>query len=149
MVFWSYGFVGLFSLFKEKSPWYSRIGLLYAFYGCLGGIGFGFEGLYSDIFAVSDKIGVEDHELYPLPMNLVLFWAGPAFPVTLMIFGVMFITKRLGARWIGMLFILGALAFPASRISRAQYIAHVADILLLIPLVLIAVQFVRPARKGQ
>jgi hypothetical protein len=143
MVFWSYGFVGLFSLFKEKSPWYARVGLLYAFYGCLGGIAFGFEGLYSTIFNVSDKIGVAAYNQYPLAMNLVLFWAGPAFPLTLLVFGIMFMVKRIGPWWIGLLLSLGGLAFPLSRISRIDYIAHMADLLLLIPLVLIAVEFLR------
>src|SRR5688572_6263627 len=56
MVFWIIGFMGIFDLLKEKNPWYSRFGLLYAVYGCVGGIAFGFEGLYSAIFDISDKI---------------------------------------------------------------------------------------------
>jgi hypothetical protein len=138
MVFWSYGFVGLFNLFKNRNPWYARIGLLYAFYGCLGGIAFGFEGLYSVIFEASDKMGVEAHSRYPLHMNLVLFWSGPAFPLTLLVFGIMYIVRKMGPWWIGLLFCIGAIAFPISRISRLDYIAHVADSLLLIPLIFIS-----------
>jgi hypothetical protein len=143
MVFWIIGFIGLFDLLKEKSPWYARLGLWYAAYGCLGGIAFGFEGLYSAIFDISDKIGIEAYEKFPLHMNIVLFWAGPAFPLTLMILGIMLIVRKIGNPWINLLFTLGGIAFPISRISRIEWIAVIADILLLIPVVVISMQFMR------
>ena len=58
MAFWSVGFVTLFALFADRNPWYARLGLLYAIYGCLGGIAFGFEGIYSELFSVSEKAGL-------------------------------------------------------------------------------------------
>jgi hypothetical protein len=137
MVFWAVGFIGLFDLFREKLPWYSRIGLPYAFYGCLGGAAFGFEGLYSAIFNVSDKIGVEAHGRFPLQMNLVLFWAGPAFPLTLLVLGILMVIKKIAPWWIGSLMSLGAIAFPLSRIMRIQNVAHLADVLLFAPLILL------------
>ena len=142
MVFWSYGFVGLFGLFKQKSPWYSRLGLMYAFYGCLGGIAFGFEGLYSAIFSIHDKMGVEAYGRFPLQMNLVLFWSGPAFPITLLLFGIMFIAKKIDSSWIGILFIVGAVAFPISRVSRLGYIAHLADVILLVPIIIVSLRWI-------
>lgn len=135
----------MFDLLKEKSPWYARLGLWYAVYGCVGGIAFGFEGLYSAIFDISDKIGVAAYERFPLQMNIVLFWAGPAFPLTLMILGIVLIIRKIGNKWINLLFTLGGIAFPISRISRIEWIAVVADILLLIPVVVISMQFM----KGQ
>jgi hypothetical protein len=135
MVFWAIGFIGLFDLLKEKLPWYSRIGLLYAFYGCLGGIAFGFEGLYSAIFDVSDKIGIEAYSKYPVHMNLVLFWAGPAFPLTLLVLGIVIAFKKVVPISIGAMMSMGAIAFPVSRIMRIQTVAHLADLLLLIPLI--------------
>lgn len=47
MVFWMAGSIGLYDMFKEKNVLYARLGLLYAFYGCLGGIAFGFEVLFT------------------------------------------------------------------------------------------------------
>jgi hypothetical protein len=141
MIFWAVGFIGLFSLFREKNPWYSRLGLLYAFYGCLGGIGFGFEGLYSIILGV-EKIGVEAHQKFPLHMNLVLFWSGPAFPLTVLIMGILFLIRRITPLWIALLFIAGAISFPVSRILRLPWTAHVADFLLLIPVIFISWHFI-------
>ena len=146
MVFWAAGFIGLFDLFKEKNLWYSRIGLLYAFYGCLGGIAFGFEGLYSQILNI-EKIGVNAFEEFPIQMNLVLFWSGPAFPLSLLILGVMMIVRKVQPVWISVLIIVGAIAFPASRISRIQWIAHVADLTLLIPLASLFIQSMKKETK--
>ena len=134
MVFWGVGFVGLFSMFRDKNPWYARLGLLYAFYGILGGIAFGFEGLYSQLFDV-EKVGVEAFERFPTQMNLVLFWAGPAFPLSLIVLGVMIMVRKVLPWWIGLLISIGGIAFPVSRISRIAWVAHVADLILLIPLI--------------
>ena len=124
--------------FSDKNPWYARIGLLYAMYGCFGGVGFGFEGLYSMIFAVGDKIGVVAQEKFPLQMNLALYWSGPAFPLSMLILGIMLIYRRISTPIVGTLFILGAIAFPVSRISRAEWVAHLADLILLGGVVLLA-----------
>jgi hypothetical protein len=136
MVFWMAGFVGLFDLFKEKNSWYSKIGLLYAFYGCLGGIAFGFEGFYSRAFE-TDNIGLETISKFPIQTNLVLFWSGPAFPLSLLILGIMMIIRKVQPPWIGILIVVGAIAFPASRISRVEWIAHAADVILLVPLLVL------------
>jgi hypothetical protein len=143
MVFWIIGFMGIFNQLKEKNPWYSRFGLLYAVYGCVGGIAFGFEGLYSAIFDISDKIGVSAHEKFPMHMNISLFWAGPAFPLTLVILGIVLSVRKIGSVWINLLFTLGGIAFPVSRISRIEWIALAADILLLIPVVVISISLIK------
>lgn len=130
MVFWAVGFVGLFRHFDGV---YGKLGLLYAFYGCLGGIGFGFEGLYSLIVEGDGKIGVVAHEQFPLAMNIVLFWSGPAFPLTLIIWGVMSLIRKVVPVWIATLVIVGAIMFPVSRIMRIEWLAHVADVALLLP----------------
>jgi hypothetical protein len=145
MVFWIIGFMGIFDLLKEKNRWYARLGLLYAIYGCVGGIAFGFEGLYSAIFDISDKIGVTAHEKFPMHMNISLFWSGPAFPVTLTILGIVLSVRKIGPIWVNLLFTLGGIAFPVSRISRIEWIALTADVLLLIPVVVISVSLI----KGQ
>lgn len=137
MVFWAAGFPALFD--RVKNRWYRSIGLLYAIYGCVGGIAFGFEGLYSAIFNVSEKMGVDAYALYPLQMNLVLFWAGPAFPLSLMILGIVFLVQHTRPWWVSALIIIGAILFPVSRILRIEMVAHVADLTLLLPLGILAV----------
>ena len=131
MVFWAAGLQGVFALFNDKNPWYARIGRLYAMYGCFGGVGFGFEGLYSAIFSVGNKIGVAAYEKFPLQMNLALYWSGPAFPLSVLVLGIYLIYRKIVTPLTGTVIILGAIAFPLSRISRTEWIAHVADLLLL------------------
>jgi hypothetical protein len=141
--FWIVGLMGLFDLFKEKNPWYARLGLIYALYGCVGGIAFGFEGLYSVLFGMSEKIGVEAYAQYPMQMNLVLFWAGPAFPLSFLAFGIMFGVRKIGPWWIALLLSLGGISFPVSRILRIEWVAHVSDLLLFIPVCIISLAFIR------
>jgi hypothetical protein len=142
MVFWSVGFAYLFSLFAERNPWYSRFGLLYAMYGCLGGIAFGFEGIYTELFNVSEKAGLIAYEKFPLQMNIVLFWSGPAFPLTIIALGVMWVVRHVGPWYAGLFLILGGAAFPLSRILRIENVAHAGDGVLLLGLGLIAWQTV-------
>src|SRR6218665_449063 len=52
-LFLAIGLVGLFDILKSKMPIYSRLGFLYGMYGIFGGVGFAFEGLYSDILNIS------------------------------------------------------------------------------------------------
>jgi hypothetical protein len=142
MVFWMVGFIGLFDFFKERNPWYSKIGLLYAFYGCLGGIAFGFEGFYSEAIG-GNKIGVDIFAQFPLQTNLILFWAGPAFPLSLLLLGIMMIVRKVQPTWISILIVIGAIAFPVSRISRTEWIAHLADVILLLPLFVLYIKSYR------
>ena len=131
MLFWAVGLQGLFGMFKDENPWYARLGLLYAMYGCLGGIAFGFEGLFGEIFQSESKIGLSAYEKFPLQMNLVLFWSGPAFPLSMLVLGGFLIYRKKATALTGVLLIVGAIAFPVSRIMRVEWIAHLADLVLL------------------
>jgi hypothetical protein len=141
MVLWIAGFVRIFEWFRNTNPWFFRIGLLYAIYGCVGGIAFGFEGLFSAIYGL-EKIGVEAHQEHPLLMNLVMFWAGPAFPLSIVLVGALIWHKRLFAVYVPLLMIIGGLAFPISRITRLTLVAHAADLILLIPIVIISLHLI-------
>lgn len=131
MVFWAAGLQGVFALFNERNPWYARIGMLYAMYGCFGGAGFGFEGLYSAIFPLGNKIGIAAYEKFPLQLNLALYWSGPAFPLSMLVLGILLISRKFASPLVGTLVILGAIAFPISRIARIDWVAHLADFVLL------------------
>jgi len=139
MVFWAVGLQGIFNMFRDQNPWYARLGLLYAVYGCLGGIAFGFEGLFGEILGI-DKVGIEAYGKFSLQMNLVLYWAGPAFPLSVMVLGGFMIYRKNAGTITGVLLILGAVAFPLSRIVRTEWIAHIADSLLLAGVTLLAVR---------
>lgn len=140
MLFWTIGFYGLFDWIKEKLFVYSRIGLIYALYGIAGGFAFAFEAVYTEAFNLPGKISVEAHKLYPVQMNLVLFLSGPAFPLTLLILGIMLaVTGKVN--WItGILFAFGGISFPLGRILRIQWVSHLTDLILLIAVSMIALK---------
>ncbi len=150
MVFWALGFVGLFGQLSSELPIYSRIGLLYAFYGAFGGAAFAMEGLFIEIFGLSEKAGVEAAEAFPLALNLILYQSGPAFPLSLLILGIVLAFKK-KITWIsGILLSLSGIAFPLGRIMRKVELAHLTDILLLVAVVWIVFQLKKSlARTSQ
>jgi hypothetical protein len=147
MIFWALGLVGLFGSIQQKLPIYSRLGLVYGFYGCLGGIAFGFEGLYATVLGES-KIGVGAYQQFPMQMNLVLFWAGPAFPLTLFMFGIVILWRRVYSLACGLLMVAGAIGFPVSRILRKQLVAHTVDLLLLAAVVMVAIEMLQSTKDN-
>ncbi|RYU97582.1 hypothetical protein [Emticicia agri] len=140
-LFLAMGMIGLFAILKSKMPVYSRLGFLYAMYGIFGGVGFAFEGIYSGTLNISDKIGLEAFKAFPTQMNLLLYWSGPAFPLSLLILGIVYIRTKVVKWWVGVLLSLGGITFPISRILRNEWLAHLNDMILFIPLCIIAYQF--------
>lgn len=130
---WIPGMIGLFSLVKRRVPRYATLGLLIAIYGCVGGAFFGFEGMYTDIYDITQTVARQGWAEYPLHVNLTLFWPGPLFPLSLLLLAIVFFWTHSVPRWTAMLLGLGALAFPISRIFRIEWVAHGVDLLLLVP----------------
>jgi hypothetical protein len=144
MVFWIPAFYFLFSLLKEKMPYYYPIGLLFAIYGCcVGGVSFGFLGFFADIFNISHQIYIDTLAQYPLQANLLLFWSGPFFPLSLLVLSINLVRKNALGAWLGVLLGLGAIAFPISRIPRIEMIAHLADLLIATPMILLGYQIIK------
>jgi hypothetical protein len=74
------------------------------------------------------------------------------FPLSLLILGAMLIRTKSLPLWAGLLICVAAIAFPVSRIPRISLVAHVADVLMLVPLAYAGLgllksrgQIVRPA----
>jgi hypothetical protein len=133
-VFWIPAFIGLFDLVKERMPRYATWGLLVAIYGCIGGAAFGLEGLFAEAFTIPHDMRREAWAQFPTAFNLTFFWPGPLFPLSLLILGAMLIRTRSIPLWTGLLICIAAIAFPVSRIPRIDLLAHLADVLLLVPL---------------
>jgi hypothetical protein len=132
---WIIAFIVLFDKLKMEMPRYATVGLIVAIYGCLSGANFGFVGVYGEAFQIPHKTYLETFLHYPLSANLLLFWPGPLFPLSLLVLGIVLIRRKKIPVWLGVLLCLGAIAFPLSRISRIESIAHAVDVLLAIPLV--------------
>ena len=137
LFFWIPALTGAFSLLRIKMPRYAVYGLWIAVFGCVSGICFMFLGYLTTIFNISHTEYLQKLAAYPVSSQLLLFATGPIFPLSLLVLGINFIRTKVVSLWIGIFLCIGAIAFPASRIPRIEWIAHVADVLLLIPTVAI------------
>ena len=146
-VCWIPGMIGLFSLLKPRLPRYTALGLPVAIYGCVGGALFGFEGMYTAVFNIDHEVALQTWAQYSLPFNLALFWPGPLFPLTLLILGLVYLYTKTTPWWAALLLAAGGIAFPLSRIPRIEWIAHVADLLLLIPVLYLGVLLMTQKRS--
>jgi hypothetical protein len=99
--------------------------------------------LFSEIFQLGSKIGVDAQEKFPLQMNLVLYWSGPAFPLSMMILGGFLTYRKKVSALTGALLIIGAITFPVSRILRTEWISHLADFTLLAGVILLTRTFTK------
>lgn len=141
LFFWIPAFTGLFSLLEDKMPSYAVWGLWVAVYGCIAGCCFAFVGYLTSIFHISHGDYLQALTQHPVTSQLLLFAAGPLFPLSILLLGIQLIRAKAVMVWIGILFCLGAIAFPVSRIPRVELIAHIADFLLLVPAAYVGIVF--------
>ncbi len=143
MFFWIPALTGVFGLLRNQTPRYATYGLWVAVFGCISGVCFMFLGYLTAVFQISHADYLRRLAEYPLSSQLLLFGSGPIFPLSLLVLGAsLFRTKAVPA-WIAILLCVGAVAFPASRIPRAVWIAHLADLALLVPCAAVGVMILR------
>ena len=136
-VFWVISMVYLFGLIKLRiAKWV----MMFSIFGFISGALFGFVGVMAEIFNISHQSYIDAFGKYPTSTGILLFWSGPLAPLSLILLGVFLIKTKAAPAWVAILFILGGIAFPISRISRNDWLAHGADLLLLIPMWYLAIQ---------
>jgi len=117
------------------------MGLWIAVYECISGCCFAFLGYFTTIFNISHQQYLQTLSNYPVTSQLLLFVAGPLFPLSILLLGINLVrTKTVHVR-IGLLLCIAAIVFPLSRIQRIETAAHIADALLLIPTVYLGLNF--------
>lgn len=131
-VCWIVGIVAVFRLIEPRVPRYAAIGLPVAIYGCVGGASFAVQGMNEELFHVSHAEAVRLLNEHPLAANVGFWIAGPLFPTSMFVLGVVLARIRAVPVTTGLLISAGAIAFPASRVPREVLVAHLADLLLLI-----------------
>jgi hypothetical protein len=146
-VFWIMAMIHLFGLLKIRMPGVAPWGLLIAIFGFVSGALFGFVGVLTEIFGISHQTYLDAFAKYPVSTGLLLFWPGPLAPLSFILLGVFFLRTKTTRSWVAVMLIVGGLAFPASRISRNESLAHVADIDLLIPLSYLGMQILFAQRR--
>src|SRR5215831_13530000 len=103
MFFWMPAFSGLFALLKNKMPYYSVWGLWIAVYGCISGCGFAFLGYFATIFNIPHQQYLQSLSNYPVSSQLLLFAAGPLFPLSVLLLGINLVRTKSVHVVIGML----------------------------------------------
>ena len=146
--FWVFALSGLFDLLVEQTPRYATWGRAIATYGCVcGGVGFGLQSMFSEMFNISHKAMLQAMVDYPIASNLIFWLAGPVFPLSILILGIVISIKRVVPFGIGILLSAGGLLFPLSRIFRIALVAHLVDLLMLAPALYIALYVI--AKRGR
>lgn len=140
MFFWLPAFAALFNLMKTSMPRYAVWGLWVSYFGCISGVCFAFLGYITTILNVPHEQYLEALNNYPLSSQLLLFASGPLFPLSILLIGIQMIRKRVVPISVAILLCIAGIAFPVSRILRIEWAAHIADIILLIPCVIISIK---------
>ena len=140
-IFWVPAFMALFDMLRERAPNYASWGFLLAVYGCLcGGVGFALRDILTVVFNIPHHTMLVALSQYPVLTNIIFWIGGPAFPISLLILGIVLARTRTVPVWVGILIAIAGALFPASRIPRIEWIAHVVDFMMLVPLAYISWQ---------
>ncbi|HAE35482.1 MAG TPA: hypothetical protein PK742_04080 [Chitinophagales bacterium] len=135
---WIFSFQGLFQVIRKDLPTYSVIGFILAAYACIGGNNFGVDGIYTEAMGFTDlEAAAEFTGSIGSSTLAFLFIPGGLFPLSMMILSVQLTRKKKIRLLTGVLFFIGALCFPLSRIPRIDMLAHIDNLILLIAHLLI------------
>lgn len=140
---WLVGLLGLYDRLRTGAPRYVAVAVPLTVFATLGGISFSVQSIHEELFGVSHARAVELLDQQPFAATTLFWTAGPLFPLVLFALGAALAWLRAAPLPVGVLLCLGALAFPLSRITREVSIAHVADLLLLLPFVYLGVRGLR------
>lgn len=134
MFFWVPSLIVLFDLVKNKYPNYAAWGLLIAIIGFISGSNFAMVGVMSQVFDISHEEYLNGFAKYKLPSDILLFQTGPLAPLSLFVLGIVLLRTKSVDAFVAILLITGAILFPVSRILRVEWVAHICDLFLLVPL---------------
>lgn len=139
-------FVGTSRAVEPAAPRLATVLLLIGILGAAGGVGYGIQAIHLEMLPVrldADGTGA----VGALALNL----PGILFPAALATLGIAVWRLGMAPAWAGLLTVVGAVAFPVSRIGGIGSLALAADLILLIGLVGVATTAVagKPAVPGR
>ena len=148
-VAWAYGLLGLWDRLRPERPVWATLGSLAAIVGTFGGIAFGLQGFYEAVFGLSGEQSLDALAEHPVAAQLVLWLPGPTFPLSMIALGLALALTRKAPLWTALLLAAAGAVFPVSRIPRIEAVAHVADLLLLVPSAYLGVTLILAALSGR
>jgi hypothetical protein len=132
--------IGILALCRRLPHRYERTLVPLAVGGTVGGVAFSVQAVHEEMFGISHATAVEMLNGYPPAANALFWICGPLFPLTVAVLGVVLWRARAVPVPVSVLLVIAALAFPLSRMSREITVAHVADLLMLLPFGWLAVR---------
>ena len=144
---WVIGLFGVHQRLRPRAPRLVAATVVLTVFGAVGAVAFAVQAIHEEIFHISHAEAVDRLNEYPIAADL--YWlCGPLFPLCLAALGLILWRLRAAPLPVYALLIVGSAAFPVSRITRQASIAHVADLLLLIPFLYLGVQQLRASRTA-
>ncbi|MFD8498904.1 hypothetical protein [Amycolatopsis sp. NPDC059657] len=132
LVFWTYGLIGVLETLRARQPVYASVVQLMLVYGAIGGAAFGVRGFYDELFSFSREQSVQALTTFGIRADLVFYWPGPLFPLSLLAIGIGLIRARTAPLWTSTVVCAVGVLFPLSRVPRVSWFAHVVDALIVV-----------------
>lgn len=146
---WIIAFYGMFIKTHLAFPSLSTFGFLVAVYGCIGGAGFGFDGIYTEAMGIASMSDARAlHAELGLPLIVTLFLPGALFPLSLVMVAILLVKSKQVKTWVGLLLIVAAIGFPLSRMPRVDMLSHIDNAFLLLSHIIISFYIVLKDTKG-
>ncbi len=132
------GLLGIARLLRQAAPRLSVVAGLLVAAGCVGGVSFQTALLHEWAARTAGTpeammaaiMEVTEGRVFPV---LVIF--GILFPISLLTLSIGLFRTRTAPTWVAALLGIGAIAFPVGHIGGIQFVQHLAELLLLVPLV--------------
>jgi hypothetical protein len=147
-VVWLPGLLGLWEAVRTSRPVVGSLGGALAVVGAFGGITFGLQGFYEGVYGLSKQQSLDALAAHPVAAQLALWLPGPVFPIALAVLGLALAWTRVVPRWTAALLAAAGFLWPVSRIPRVEALAHVADLTLLVPSVVLGVLLLTGLRRS-
>jgi len=127
LALWTFGLIGVVEDLRTRLPIVSGVILLTLIFGAFGGAAFGVRGLYDELFGFTREASIQAVTTFPLAADVIFYWPGPLFPLSLLMIGIALARTRIVPLWTAGLVCAVGIAFPFSRIPRIGWMAHVVD----------------------
>jgi hypothetical protein len=138
LVLWTFGLLGVVEDLRARLPVISSAILLTLLFGAFGGAAFGVRGLYDELFGFTREASVHAVTSFPLVADVLFYWPGPLFPLSLLMIGLALLRTRIVPLWTAALVCAAGVAFPFSRVPRIGWAAHVVDAVIVVAFCAIA-----------
>ncbi|MGX4711095.1 hypothetical protein [Rhodococcus ruber] len=128
---WVYGLIGEYERIRQPIPVVSGLWLLVLLVGMFGTIGFGLQGFFEGVLEADHRSGLDAFDDYP-PAGIILLISGPVFPLAVGILAILHWFTGSAPHWTSVLLCIAAVTFPLARVVRVEWVAVVADVLMVI-----------------